>query len=206
MAVGALIIAGLLLGVLLQTPDRVIASNSVTVAGELGSAPGGATVCQAGERLPPSTQALRLSLAAYLGPAVSLSVVHEGAVVARGEHSAEWVSGSLTFKLRPAVRAETAATICITRDSRRLALGLLGGASAPAIAATESGTPLAGRMRVEYLTRGNRSWLSQAENVARRLGLGHSPGGTWIVFLLIAMMAGACILGTRLLIGEGRDE
>jgi hypothetical protein len=206
MTLGALIIAGLLLGVLLQTPERVIASNSVTIAGELGSAPSGSTVCQAGERLPASTQTLRVSLAGYLGPEVSLSVLRGGVAVARGEHHAEWVGGSLTFGLRPAIRSETAATICITRDSTRRALSLLGGESAPGAVATEGRTPLAGRMRVEYLTRGNRSWLASAESVARRLGLGHSPGGTWIVLLLVAMMACACVLGTRLLIGEERDE
>jgi hypothetical protein len=196
---------GLLLGVLLQTPERVIASNSVTVVGELGPAPRGSTVCQAGERLPASTQTIRVSLAAYLGPAVSLSVLDRGVVVARGEHGAEWVGGSLMFKLRPAVGTATAATICLTRDSRRLSLSLLGGASMPAVAATVGGTPLPGRMRVEYLTRGNRSWLARSENVARHLGLGHSPGGTWIAVLLLAMMAAACVLGLRLLIDGGRD-
>jgi len=187
MAAGVLLIAGLLLGVLLQSPARVIASNSVTVEGELGPVESGTEVCQAEERLPASTQALRVSVAAYLGPAVSLTVRREGTIIARGHHSAEWVSGSLTFPLSPEIRTATNATICLTRDRRDLALGLLGGVSRPAVAATSNGTPL-------------------AHTVVRRMGLGHSPGGTWVVLLVLAMMAAACALAARLLIGGGRYE
>jgi hypothetical protein len=206
MAAGVLLIAGLLLGVLLQSPARVIASNSVTVEGELGPVESGTEVCQAEERLPASTQALRVSVAAYLGPAVSLTVRREGTIIARGHHSAEWVSGSLTFPLSPEIRTATNATICLTRDRRDLALGLLGGVSRPAVAATSNGTPLAGRLRVEYLAHGRRSWFSLAHTVVRRMGLGHSPGGTWVVLLVLAMMAAACALAARLLIGGGRYE
>jgi hypothetical protein len=204
--VGALIITGLLLGVLLQTPEREIASNSVVVAGELGPMRRGTEICQGGEQLPASTQALRLSVAAYLGPAVSLTVLHDGVIVARGHHGAEWVSGSLTFHLKPAIGTETDATICLTRDRRDLALGLLGGAAPAASAATANRVPLAGRMRIEYLTHGDRSWLALAHTVARRLGLGHSPSGTWIVLLLLAMMATACALAAKLLTSGRRYE
>ena len=205
-ALGALVIAGLLLGVLLQRPDRVIASNYVTVEGELGAVQPGTEVCQAGEQFPASTEAVRLSIAAYLGPAVSLTVTHEGVVIARGHHAAEWVSGSLTFPLSRAIGARTEATICLTRDRRDLALGLLGGVAPAVVAARSNGAPLAGRLRVEYLAHGQRSWLSLAHTVARRLGLGHSPSGTWIVLLILAMMAAAGVLAAKLLTDARRYE
>jgi hypothetical protein len=206
MAVGAAAVTALLVGVLLKTPERVLGSNSITVAGLLGSAPSGTRICQTGERLPASTESLRISIAAYLGPGVSVAVLHDGRLLSRGERGAEWVSGSLTFRLHPALDSPVAATICLTRDGRNLALGLLGGATAPGVAATANGTALPGRMRVEYLARGHRSWLSLASTVARRMGLGHWPSGTWIVFLLLALMASACALGAKLVIGGGRYE
>ena len=42
--------------------------------------------------------------------------------------------------------------------------------------------------RVEYLRAGHGSWWSRASSVARHMGLGHAASGTWIVFLLIALM------------------
>jgi hypothetical protein len=206
MALGAVVLTGLMIGVLLQSPDRVIASNSITVAGELSSDEPGTEVCQAGERIPALTDALRVSVAAYLGSAVSLTVVHDGQAIARSHQPAEWVGGYVTFPLTAAIGAATKATICLTRDGRDLGLELLGGATRPAIAATANGAPLPGRLRVEYLAHGRRSWLSLAHTVARRIGLGHSPGGTWVVLVLIAMMAAAAALGAKLLTSTRRYE
>ena len=79
---------------------------------------------------------------------------------------------------------------------------LAGNATHGALAATVNGRPVSGRMRVEYLARGNRSWLSLAKHVARRLGLGHAPAGTWIVLPLAALMATAVALGAWLLMRE----
>jgi Predicted membrane protein (DUF2142) len=39
-----------------------------------------------------------------------------------------------------------------------------------------------------------------ASSVARRMGLGHAPGGTWIVFLLMALMITVATLASRLIL------
>src|SRR6202043_813748 len=54
--------------------------------------------------------------------------------------------------------------------------------------------------RVEYLRPGHSSWWSLASSVARRMGLGHAAAGTWIVFLLIALMITVVTLASRLIL------
>jgi hypothetical protein len=83
---------------------------------------------------------------------------------------------------------------------------LAGNVAPRALAATVNGKPLRGRLRIEYLARGHRSWLSLAKHVARRLGLARTPSGTWIVLPLVAMMAIAVALGGWLLMREQRYE
>ena len=83
---GLIAIVAVLARILLQTPQVVIATNSVKVAGELAHFPPHATVCQAEESLPASTEALRMSLIAYVGPAVSVTVSEGDRVVAAGHH------------------------------------------------------------------------------------------------------------------------
>ena len=205
-SVGLALIGAVLLGVLLQAPDTVIASNHLTVRGEVGPFEPHTKVCQANEPLPASTAAIRMSIIAYLGPAVSVTVSHGGQIISRGQRGTGWIGGSLTLSLKHPIAASTDAEICVTRAPGPLAAGLLGNISPPDRAATSNGIPLQGRLRIEYLTRGHQSWLSKAKFVARRLGLGHSPSGTWIVLPLLAMMAIAVALGTWLLIREQPHE
>ena len=98
----------------------------------------------------------------------------------------------------------TDATICLTRNPVAIPVGLFGNVSPRAVAATSDGEPLPGRMRVEYLAPGRRSWFSLARYVARRLGLGHVPSGAWTVAPLAAIMAMTLCLGAWLLIREER--
>jgi hypothetical protein len=60
------------------------------------------------------------------------------------------------------------------------------------------------RLRVEYLRPGNSSWWSLASGVAHRIGLGHAPSGTWIVFLLLALTIAIAALASRLVLRELR--
>jgi hypothetical protein len=199
LVIGLAVIAALLARALLETPQMVIASNSVTVTGELAHFPARAVVCQAGEILPASTTALRMSLIAYVGPAVSVTVSHDDHVIARGHQEAGWVSGSLTLQLHPQIARATSVDICLTRDPVAIPLGLFGSSSIRRLAARVNGQPLSGRMRIEYLKRGPRSWLSLARHVVRRMGLGHFPSGGWIVIPFTAIMIANLGLGLWLL-------
>jgi hypothetical protein len=206
MTLGLLTVAALLVGVLSQAPRTVLASNSLPVRGRLGPLRPHTAVCQSHERLPRASAALRLSLNGYIGPAVTLTVSHAGRIVGRGHRSAGWLGSSLTFPLEPEAARGLDATICLTRDSGPLFLGINGGYAPRSRAATVDGKALPGRMRIEYLASGRRSWLSLAEQVARRLGLGHAPSGTWLAPLLTAMMALAVGLAAWVLLRESPNE
>ncbi len=205
---GLAVIAAAVIGILVQTPDQVISSNQVVGGRELAMFHEHTVVCQADERLPARTVALRVSLAAvaHVAPAVSVAALHEGQVVASGHHNAGWVGVSLTLPLKPPVAAPVDAKICLTRGPAGMPVELLGNVAPAARAATVNGTPLSGRMRVEYLARGHQSWLALAKHVARRLGLLHEPSGTWIVLPLAALMAIAVALACWLLLREQRYE
>jgi hypothetical protein len=207
MVVGCILIIAVLVKVMTQAPREVLATNHIGAEGPLGFFPREhAVVCQASERLPAATDAVRLSLLAYIGSAVFLTVSHEGHIVASGQHGAGWVSSSLTIALHPPIATTLNAKICLTRDPRGLPVELVGNNTSAALAATINGKPLAGRLRTEYLGRGHRSWLSLAKHVARRLGLGHPLASTWIVLPLALMMAIATALGALLLLREARYE
>jgi hypothetical protein len=206
MTVGFVLIVGVAIGILARVPDQILSTNYVRVTGPLGFFRERTIVCQANERLPASTEAVRMSLIAYLGSAVSLTVSHEGQILASGRHGAGWVSGSLTLPLRTPVAKTLDAKLCLTRGRGYLPVELAGDTAPRAHAATVDGNPLPGRMRIEYLARGHRSWLSLAKHVARRLGLGHSPSGAWIVLPLAAMMAIAVTLAAWLLLREQRYD
>jgi hypothetical protein len=203
--VGFAVIVIVLLVVLLQTPSTPISSNAVTVERELGLFSGRATVCQKDERLPVSTSALRMSLVSYIGPEVSVTVLHAGRVLAAGRRAGGWVSSFLTLPLHPAARASQYVEICLTRSPGNRAVGLFGNSAPRALAATSNGQPLPGRLRIEYLKPGSESWLARATSVARRVGLGHSPSGTWIVLPLASLMAAAIALGAWLLLREAQN-
>lgn len=188
---GLIAIAAILAHTLLQAPQIVIATNSVKVAGELAHFPPRTTVCQGGESLPASTQALRMSLIAYVGPAVSVTVSEGDRIVATGHRGPGWVAGSLTIQLHPEAKRRTPADICLHRDPIDVPLGLFGNLSSAHRAATVDGRPLQGRIRIEYLARGRRSWLALTHDVIRRLGLGHEPHGGWIAIPLTAAMLAA---------------
>jgi hypothetical protein len=206
MAFGFVLITAVLVGILLHSPYEIISTDSIPVSSELGIFGPNTTVCQANARIPASTAALRMSLVAYIGPAVGVTVSHEGRLVASGHHNAGWVSSSLTLPIQPTVATPLDVKICLTRDRSELLAGVLGHEAPSLVAATSQGAPLPGRMRIEYLARGHRSWLSLAKDVSRRLGLLHAPIGAWIVLLLAAMMAIAVSLSAWLLLREQRYE
>lgn len=203
LAAGLAVIAAALLAVVLQAPRRLIATNGVAPVATLIEFRPHTTVCQGDESVPAGTDALRVSAGAYIGPAVFVTLQRGGHTIARGHRESGWVSSSLTLPLSPASAAASTATICLRRDNGGLAAAIFGSETAgPLPAASANGRALTGRMRVEYLARGSRSWLSLAHFVARRMGLGHAPSGGWIVLPLAAMMLIAVALGGWLLIRE----
>jgi hypothetical protein len=66
------------------------------------------------------------------------------------------------------------------------------------------GEPLPGRIKIEYLRADHSSWWSAAQAVARRMGLGRAPTGTWIALLLTGLMGVVVVTASWLTLKELR--
>jgi len=174
----------------------------VSTAGHepIGTATQKVAACQADETLPRRTSAIRLRVFAFVGPKVTVDVVAHGQVIAHGERGAGWTAGVVTVPVRALASTRSGVQVCFT-----LLLNgdetaeLVGEIASPELSAQSADGPLHGRLRIEYLRPGSASWWSQALQVARRMGLGHAWSGTWIVGLLIVLMAAVAALCSRLI-------
>jgi hypothetical protein len=180
----ALALAAIALGVTLsRSPLSLAAASRVTGATRLATTPGNASACQSGETLPAGVTAIRLSLETVIGPWVSVRVSERGRQLSTGRQAAGWAAGAVTVPVGRLARAAPDATVCFSLGASYKPVSLLGEPSAPARAIVAYGKPLAGRLRIEYLMPGKRSWWSLASSVAAHIGLGHAGSGTWIPVL-----------------------
>lgn len=187
--------------VLSGSPIRVAGTNSVPLVSNFASLDGGSRVCQAGETLPRGTSAIRLALEATIGPRVMLTALSGRRVVTHGARGSGWTGSEVTVPVGPIRHTTPHATLCFALGPSREATTIIGVQTRPS--ATASSTePSAGRMRVEYLAAGDRSWWSSALSVARRIGLGRAPSGTWVVVILVALMAAVATLTSYLSIRD----
>jgi hypothetical protein len=164
----------------------------------------GATYCQANELLPQGTSAIRLSLSSFTGPRVSVLVSAGGHPIASGERGSGWTSRVVTVPVRPLPRAAPGVTVCASFRVNDEAVTVFGKPTPATIAAHSGGRALPGRMWIEYLRPGRRSWASLAGSTAHHMGLGRAVAGTWIVWLALALMAAVAAIASRLLLRELR--
>ena len=73
-----------------------------------------------------------------------------------------------------------------------------------AIAARADGQPTRGRMWIEYLRPGTRSWASLTSSVVRDMGFGRAWSGSGIAFVVLALLAAVAVLASRLVLTEMR--
>lgn len=163
-----------------------------------------AEACQAGEVLPRATSAVRLGLGATLGPQVSVRVIADTHVLARGVHGPGWEGASVTIPLRPATATVSPVTICVRLANLNGTVSMFGSPTGRGEAATSEGKPLPGRMHIEYLGTPQRSWWSMASAIAQRLGLGRAASGTWNAFLVMLLAGTLVALSAWLLTRELR--
>jgi hypothetical protein len=120
-------------------------------------------------------------------------------IIASGERAAGWgIAESLTVPVNRVSELSPNTEICLKLGPAVEPVAV-NGALARTIAGGEAPS-----FRVEYLQPGSKSWWSLASGVAHRMGLGHAPSGTWIVFLLIAFMVAVAALAVQLIIRELR--
>ncbi|HTD07938.1 MAG TPA: hypothetical protein VK680_03515 [Solirubrobacteraceae bacterium] len=200
--------AGLLLGLaaiaitLSRSPIAVAGVNTSQEA-PIGEPQPGSTYCQPHEVLPRDISAIRLRSYAFLGPRVTLTVSARGRLVARGERGSGWTGGVVTIPVKRLSTVRSGLDLCFTFFTNGdESVGLFGESTAGALAARGPSGSLPGRVRVEYLRASGSSWWSLAPEVARRMGLGHAPSGTWSVLLAVALMVGVCGLCARVILRE----
>lgn len=196
-------LAAALVLTLSASPMRVASTNRVPgTETPIASTRAGATYCQAHEVLPGGSSAIRVWLDAAAGPRVEVTVSSGSRVLASGARGSDWIGSSVTIPVKPLARTVVGTTVCVSFHLHDETIIVQGKAAPAAVAAHEGHRALAGRMLIEYLRPGARSWLSQATEVARRLGLGRAAAGTWVALVAFALLVAAVVLASRLLLRE----
>jgi 4-amino-4-deoxy-L-arabinose transferase-like glycosyltransferase len=195
LAVGLALMALALVLTLSGSPATLAAPRATAVDEELVNTQRPMSICQAGETLPQGTTALRLSLKALIGPRITVKVLASGRVVAFGERGPGWTASAVTVPVRRTTRAIASATVCLAFavDDETVEIAGEGGPRSTA-AVTNNGQALPGRVKIEYLRPGTRSWWSLALATARHLGLGRAWAGTWVAALVLVLMAAVLAL------------
>jgi hypothetical protein len=192
---------------LLHSPLSVAATNKppgLLEEEQLSSTRSGARYCQAGETLPRGTATIRIGLSASLGPRVSVAVSSGGHTITSGEAGSGWTGWVVSVPVEPLPHAVLGVTVCASFRVRDETLVLLGTKTGAALAARENGRPLPGRMSIEYLRPGTRSWASMVASVARDMGFGRAWAGTWVVFLALALLAAVAGIASGFVLHEMR--
>lgn len=156
--------------------------------------------CQANEVLPQGTSAIRLRMYAFLGPRVTVAISSDGRVIARGERGSGWTGDAVTVPVNPLAIERSGLVLCFALFLNGDESVDLSGEETAELAAQVASGPLPGRVRVEDLKPGRSTWWSLGPQVARRMGLGHAPSGTWTVLLVIALMGGVVVACSRVIL------
>ncbi len=188
---------------LLRSPLTVAATNRVPGRETaIGGTTAGATYCQAGEVLPRESSAIRIWLNAAAGPHVSVVVYAGEHAITSGSRPSIWIGGAVTVPVRPLAHTVAGTRVCVSFRVHDETVGFQGRPTPADVAAHDGQRALEGRLTIEYLRPGGRSWLSLAGEVARRMGLGRAAAGTWIVLVALALFAAAVALASRLIVRE----
>jgi hypothetical protein len=186
-----------------RSPLVLLSASPTQVEGGLTGVQSGTTVCQAGETLPAGTSAIRFSLSSAYGPSMSVEARADGQLLTRGSRGGEWV-GPTAIAVTPVAHTSTNVTVCLKVGTVTEGTALSGGKASRGHTATINGNPSTGGMRIEYLRPGPKSFASLASSIATHMGMGNASGGSWIVFLLIVLMATIVALASWGLIGDLR--
>jgi hypothetical protein len=216
---GLAVVAIALALVLSSSPPAVTRSGAPVISSyNLGRSKEPSRICQAGEVLPRDTSAIRVWLEAVIGPRVEVQAISHGRVIARGTRGPGWTSGSVTVPISPRPRQASPVTVCTSFAKPSEPVGPVGVSTGAKVAATDRQGPLghagkdraasyregpmSGRVVIEYLQPGKRSWWSLARTVARHMGLGHAGSGPLIPLLALALMLALAGVTTGLVLRE----
>jgi hypothetical protein len=219
LAVGVVLIGAASAVALTRSPPRVArvgVPTGDTQDTPLGQILGDAVICQAGETLPANVSGIRIGLWAFLGARMHVRIYSGSRILTEGSRGPNWTSTSVTVPVKPLAHKISGVTVCIgvgPNSQPLLPLGASTPESESAVATLDTHTPtpaaaarshavLGGKIGLEYLSAGQGSWWSRISSVAKHMGLGRSYSGTWIVFLVAALMAAVGVLAVRLTLRE----
>lgn len=199
---GALVVIAVAIGLTLtQSPIAVSAVNTPqqTVIA-LVDRP--MTVCQLGETLPRGTTGVRLRMPSVNGPRVTAELSVNGRLIAHGEHESGTTGAVVTIPVGPLPVAYSGVKLCFHLFLNGDETIAFVGAPAHMASVAGSSVQVPRRVRVEYLHPGSSSWWSLTTQVARRMGLGHAPSGTWVALFVLLSMIAVLALCSRLILRE----
>jgi Predicted membrane protein (DUF2142) len=197
LAAGLTLIALAVVVTLSRPPPELAGTNSIAPSRFVAETRGEDTLCQRGETVPSGTSAIRFWVNTNISPSVQVVVLSGSQVASEGRQQPGRLTGEIAVPVRPLRRTISGARVCF-RFGATAERVLLVGDSTPHPRRGE--TPA--KVRVEYLRAGHRSWWSLALSVARRIGLGRAPSGSWVALIPIVLMTGACLLTIGLLLRQ----
>ena len=180
--------------------------------------PGRLTICQSGEVLPAGVSGIRIGMWAFLGAKMHVRVYSGSRILTEGSRGAELDGDSAT--VRSSRSRDDLGSDGLRRDRPNsqplLLLGAEGAGRAGRRGDPQRGLahtggrreqPSAcwGKIGLEYLRAGNGSWWSRGARRRRTSGLA-AVHGTWIAFLIAALMAAVGVLAVRLRCGCCRER
>jgi hypothetical protein len=196
LAAGLAVVAVSLGIVLSRSPLAVAGTDGVLANPAVAWIRASQTFCQPGGTLPEGTTAIRVSLSANVGPQVTLEALSGSTLVTQGERDAGWgIDETVTVPVQRVPRTIRDAHICETTGPPVEPIQVNG-----LQVKTPSGEAVL--LRMEYLRPGSSSWLSLVSSVAHRMGLARAPAGTWVAYVVIAVMIAVAVLASRLVLRE----
>ncbi len=201
LATGVALLAVVVAVTLTRAPPQVLRGSSRAET-EFTRIFGDGELCQANEVLSAGTTAVRFVLPAFFGARVQVTAFSGSHMLTRGTRNPDWTGETVTVPITPLTRSARV-KLCFTLGPNSEPLDIVGVKTPLKQAAVwQNGEPLGGRLSVEDLGSGRRSWWSRILEVARHMGLGHALNGTWVVLLIAALMAAVGVLAMRLALRE----
>jgi hypothetical protein len=197
----ALIAIGLV--VTLSQAPATTAKGGVPPETEFVATRSPASGCQRGESLPAHTTAIRLGLFAVTTPEVNVHVLAGGRQITEGTLAPGWSGEGATVPVdRVPAQAVRPVTVCFSVADLNGPVQMIGHKVPPSEATFGAERTLPGRISIQYVQPGHRSWWSLALTVARHLGLGRADGGTLNALLVGALAAAVIALSSWLVVRD----
>jgi hypothetical protein len=205
LAVGLTLTGIAVIVVLARSPLTVAGTNSVPAANYIEiTEKNKLSSCQSSGTIPQGTSAIRLGMeGVFFSPAVTLKVLMGSHIIREGHRVGGGASApTVTVPVSSLAHAVRGAQICMTVGPAVEPIRYYG-------APNRSPVPHANQLQqailqIEYLRPGKKSWWSFASPIARHLGLGRAPSGTWVAFLVLVLMLAVILAASWLTVEELR--